>query len=225
MHKKFNFIENLKYKENIINDFINYTNTSINDIAKFILKYESEICLEHNLIENAFEFNDLKNTQKFKHYLNRKYPYYKFLIKTINKKKYKNFKKLITDFEKDRNELIKLGFITNDVIFSIEFGKGDFHSHLKSTLILLFEDGNRLIYKPRKVNTEKFTESFIKILEQNLNLNLNLKIPQNLTKSTYSWHKYITHNATDSESYLKNIGHLLSLSYILNSRDFINDNI
>jgi lantibiotic modifying enzyme len=218
---------NLIIDDNIIDDYYDFEKTNLFKIFNLVHKYEKDIANSYGLIKNDIEYESLKKSRVHINYINKKYPHLSFLKINVKKKLYSNFIKLLNDLNKDISELIEKKIVNSNAIISINFGLGDFHSGMKSTCIISFLNGEKIVYKPREINTELFFDKFLEIIEKNLKVELNIKIPRYIIKKDFSWHEFISYDSkqTNKEVYCKNIGQLLGISYLLNSRDLIYDNI
>jgi lantibiotic modifying enzyme len=218
---------NLIFENNIFFDYQNFEQIIIAKTENHIFSYEKKLAYSCGLIKDDLEYETLKYSKVYINYINKKYPYLYFLKKVIKKKLYSNYISLLKNLNNDIKELIENKIIQTNKIYSINFGMGDLHSGLKSTSIIRFSNDEKLVYKPRKINTELFFDQFMKIIEQNLNINLNIKTPKYIIKDDYSWHKFVIYDCkqTNEKKYCENIGKLLGISYLLNSRDLIYDNL
>ena len=227
LNNKYTFTFN---REQILKNFESFCNIKIASVGVKLFEYEYSLAINHKIVSNLEEFKLLKESDEYlQTYIFIKYPYYKIHIDKIFESLVKNFENILVDLDNDTKELLQSKFINCTELVKIDFGLGDFHSNLKATCILQFEDGCKLLYKPRKVNTEIFFNNFIKTLENILDLSINVKIPEFILKDNYSWHKFIEYSFSEKkhnyDKYFDNIAFLLTMGYILNSRDFIYDNI
>lgn len=217
----------LNFEDDFFLSYIDYKKSIINKIEIQVNEYEKSLFLSHGVIKSELEYDYIKLSNSYEKYINKKYSYLYFLKKYVKKRIYNNLLTLVNDLNKDLDELLEKNLIKSSKILTIDFGMGDFHSELKSTCIITFNDNEKIVYKPRKINTELFFTEFLKIVEETCQVNLNLKIPRFLFKGRYSWHEFIFYKSDKSneDTYCKNIGYLLGIGYLLNSRDLIYDNL
>lgn len=121
--------------------------------------------------------------------------------------------------------------VTKPVIGIVGFGGdlGDSHNNGKSVLVIHFNDGQKVIYKPRSLSLEV---TFNKLLQQINTLDTGLapfKTVKSVDNGDYGWMEYIEHRPCEHKEevafFYRNIGQLICLLYFLNGKDFHHENI
>ncbi|WP_157722700.1 type 2 lanthipeptide synthetase LanM family protein [Bacillus halotolerans] len=158
----------------------------------------------------------------------KEYPVLSRLIVSSIKKNISNFKETISRFIFDRHELIENNLILDDLLVSIEKGLGDDHKNGRSIMCLNFENGQKLIYKPRSLHMDKKFEELIEWINRQ-NFHPKLKYVKSIDKKSYGWQKFIKHipcnNRKDIELFYERQGVYTALLYMLNATDFHLENM
>jgi type 2 lantibiotic biosynthesis protein LanM len=109
----------------------------------------------------------------------------------------------------------------------VRFGMGDYHRGGRSVAILGFEDGRRLVYKPRSLAIDTHFEQILDWV--NRRCGTDLWVPAHLDSGAYGWVEFVQHtecnDAQQIERFYSRIGSLLALLYLLEGNDFHYENI
>lgn len=175
-------------------------------------------------------FNEMLFDSKYISYIHNSHPELIRILR-IN---LKNFLELISDIlcetkinidciKENINEQIR-------VIENIEVSMGDSHRGGKSVCVLLFNDGIKIVYKPRKLESEIAFFSLIDYLNAKKIKNFcKLKKFKFYTCKNHGWVEFIDYEQCEDEQQVKNfylrMGELLGILYILNAKDFHSENI
>jgi type 2 lantibiotic biosynthesis protein LanM len=113
-------------------------------------------------------------------------------------------------------------------VIGIDAGLSDFHNQGKSVAILEFENGQKIVYKPRNLGLDLFFDEFIQELNSH-NFDIKLRAPKVLPANEYGWVEYISYIECDSDIQIKNfykkLGSILSIFHILIGSDMHYENI
>ena len=133
---------------------------------------------------------------------------------------------LLQRFDKDKGELAGLLQTGPELITKFELNSGDQH-HGASTVIIEFENAEKVIYKPVNSGITNAYNQLISWLNQSLNE--ELKTFRVIDKKDYSWLQFVNHspcaNRNDIRRYYERAGVLLGIAYFLNANDFHLENI
>lgn len=106
---------------------------------------------------------------------------------------------------------------------------GDSHHDGKSVLIIIFNDHQKVIYKPRSMDLEVRFNQFLKLINNQKNGLLNFKEVKAITQKNYGWMEFVEHDSCHDKSeidyFYQNMGQLTALLYFLNGKDFHHENI
>ncbi|MEE4560654.1 type 2 lanthipeptide synthetase LanM family protein [Bacillus velezensis] len=150
------------------------------------------------------------------------------LIVSSVEKNINNFKETLSRYISDRRDLIEKKFISDSVLVSLNKGLGDDHNNGRSIMCLKFDNGHKLIYKPRSLHMDKKFEELITWINQK-NFQPELKYAKSIDKKSYGWQKFINYRACnkekDIELFYERQGAYTALLYILNATDFHLENM
>ncbi|MCI2928350.1 type 2 lanthipeptide synthetase LanM [Staphylococcus hominis] len=117
--------------------------------------------------------------------------------------------------------------IQSEKIFSINMSMGDTHDNGKSVAILEFDDGKKVVYKPKSLKIASKIDGLMQYLNENHNT--QFYIIKRLVKDNYTFEEFVAQmnakSVDDIKEYYKNYGELIGLSYIMNGSDFHYENI
>ncbi|WP_368650816.1 type 2 lanthipeptide synthetase LanM family protein [Bacillus inaquosorum] len=188
--------------------------------------------LQGDCPESRFDYfnNVLLKSKEFLIYL---YSDYLEMFNLLNKrtKDIINFIISIISHTNRYAKYLKTVFNINfEKIEHINAGGGDSHCGAKSVSIILFDTGDKLVYKPRNMDLEQNFNRFIDWINSlKIPGFLNLSTAKVYSASSFGWMEYVQHNELkreeDASKYYSRIGQLLSLLYIFNSKDFHHENI
>lgn len=112
-------------------------------------------------------------------------------------------------------------------ILNIKCGMSDAHNMGQTVAEVYFDNGKRLIYKPRNLQKDRiFLQTYADFCDE---LKVPLQIPAILVKGTYSWEEYVeVQECTfeqEIERYFERLGILLFLCYLTDAEDMHGENI
>lgn len=155
------------------------------------------------------------------------YPYAIRIIMTRTKYFISNIEEIMSNLNDEFIKFKETLNINSSIISSIDLSMGDTHDHGKSVSIIHFKDGNRVVYKPKKLEIAKKVNDFMLYLNQKIGS--DFYTTKRLVKENYSFEEYIDQcnleSLNDAENYYSNYGELMGLAYILNGSDFHYENI
>lgn len=118
---------------------------------------------------------------------------------------------------------IKLGKLTE-----IETSISDSHCNGRSVIIITFQSGLKLVYKPKNLGLDIEYFKFLNWLN-NQNKSFSFKIIKILNRQNYGWVEYVKHtpcnNITEVQNFYERAGMLLCLLYVLNASDCHRENV
>ncbi|MEF2291127.1 type 2 lanthipeptide synthetase LanM family protein [Virgibacillus dokdonensis] len=117
------------------------------------------------------------------------------------------------------NQDVKINYIAVD--------KGDTHNNGKTVVVLFLNNGTKLVYKPRNLESDIF---YYKLLKKfNYDNNSKLKTPKIFNYNSHAWQEFIDYtncNTTkEIESYYYHLGIHIFYTYMLRSNDIHYENI
>ena len=114
-------------------------------------------------------------------------------------------------------------------LYSIHIGNGDCHNNGKTVAGLVFEDGQKLMYKPRSLKMEESYARLIKWVNQNVSESTGVSYCKVYTCEDAGWTEFIENttceNAKEVEEFYKKMGEILCIIYTLNAKDFHCENV
>ncbi|HLR68401.1 MAG TPA: type 2 lanthipeptide synthetase LanM family protein [Virgibacillus sp.] len=136
--------------------------------------------------------------------------------------------KLVNRFNNDFDEIHKIVTPFTSPLINIETGAGDTHNNGQMVSMLTFENGMKLVYKPRPLSTDLSFQNLINWCNDQLRditfAKLNI-----LDKGSYGWQEFIEYKECRSKEEVKRfytrLGGYLSILYLLNAVDFHFENI
>ncbi|MBC7593384.1 MAG: type 2 lantipeptide synthetase LanM [Kineosporiaceae bacterium] len=121
----------------------------------------------------------------------------------------------------DRPTLRQLGIDPRPSVSAIT-PAGDTHHQGRSVSIIDFQDGTKLIYKPRSVDSEAGYSHLC--AELNSRFGTTFLSARVIARASYGYVEYVTTTAPETDS-MRSTGELLALLYVLNARDMHYSNI
>lgn len=132
----------------------------------------------------------------------------------------------ISNIEKDYKEICSC-FSLCGKICNITGDAGDIHAGGKSVLILEFDSGQKLVYKPHSLACDLCINQLFQGIQKRTGI--IFYTPKVLQKTTYGFSEYITaleaENIKDIKEYFFYLGNLLCVLYLTNGKDFHYENI
>ncbi len=141
---------------------------------------------------------------------------------------YQLWERITSDMEKIK-ELLSLPQYEDAKIQKVYLSLSDLHHHGQSVSIFKFNNGKKIVYKPRNLQMDIAFEKLINWCNENMDGGLYLQVPKVINKNDYGWVEFINYKECDTlqevSKYYERAGQLLSLVYILGGNDFHHENI
>jgi type 2 lantibiotic biosynthesis protein LanM len=113
-------------------------------------------------------------------------------------------------------------------VVDLEISAGDVHWRGRSTSIVRFADGSRLVYKPRPLAVDVHFRTFAEWINHKLD-KPQVLVPQTVHRGDYGWSAFITHepvaDAGELARYYERLGAVLALAYVTGLSDLHADNV
>lgn len=232
-----------KYSPNLLFDKANFIDDITFQIVAFakpkifnyIILYEYQISVKEDILNGETDeeklswfITKISNEEIWINYCFKKYPIFLELLENFTKSVLNYLKDVLNNFGNDSTEFNQLNVSERSLLKKITLFVGDLHCKGKSVVFFDFDDGSRLVYKPRSANNEIALLDFYGYIRKE-GLNLKIGIPKFLNKIQHTWYEYIKESEIESiydlPSYYQNLGKLLCLFFILGTNDIIPDNI
>jgi type 2 lantibiotic biosynthesis protein LanM len=129
-------------------------------------------------------------------------------------------------------DLPALGSLFNDgrhpgKVNDVKLGVSDRHNRGRSVIVVQFEDGLRVVYKPKDIGLERAFFDFVH--SSAAGDELELKTLRNLVRPGYGWAEYVDDKPCEDPSqiprFFQRAGRLMGLLYGLNGTDFHGENV
>ena len=132
-------------------------------------------------------------------------------------------------FAADRHRIAKL-LAQPDVnarVLFMSWGASDPHNGGHSVFVIDFEDGQRVLYKPKDLGPDRFVASIVAALES-MGLPEALVVPEALDCDGYGWTRFIAggpcEDEAEIESYYRRFGAWLAIFHVLSTSDMHMEN-
>lgn len=113
-------------------------------------------------------------------------------------------------------------------VVDFEVSAGDVHRRGRSTCIVRFACGSRLVYKPRPLTVDRHFRAFAEWINQSLG-KTQILVPHTLDRLDYGWSAFITHDPVENErelaAYYERLGSVLALAYLTGLSDLHAENV
>jgi lantibiotic modifying enzyme len=113
-------------------------------------------------------------------------------------------------------------------LVDIEVGDADVHDGHREVVILVFEDGFRIVYKPRSMDLDKAFHGLIGWLNER-GLSPPLRSPIALCRDGYGWAEFISHrpaqDADELAEFYNRAGVLACVAYLMGATDLHHGNV
>ncbi len=113
-------------------------------------------------------------------------------------------------------------------VAKIKTSLSDPHKRGRSVILLTFESGLKLVYKPKDLGLEVAFNQFLTWCNQHSQM-LDFKIIQVLNRNSYGWVEYVEHqpcmDAAAAERFYERAGMLLCVLYVLRGTDCHSENL
>lgn len=107
-------------------------------------------------------------------------------------------------------------------------GHGDCHQSGRTVLVLTFEQGGRVVYKPRSLAVEEQFQGFVRWLNSE-GQQPALPAIRVVNRGLYGWSEYVEHSACSAvdqvQRFYQRQGAWLAIAYVLGGTDFHFDNV
>lgn len=132
-------------------------------------------------------------------------------------------------FISDYKEITENFNISIKVLNRMILDEGDTHNNGKSVIILEFDKGIKLVYKPHSMDSDESFTRLIDYINNSNYLKYNLKSVKSINKNNYGWQKFITYKECENEYEVKahfyRVGVLIAIFNLIRSKDFHYENI
>ena len=113
-------------------------------------------------------------------------------------------------------------------VHAITGGQSDSHNGGRTVMTVEFNDGSRVVYKPRCVVAESNFSSLLTWISLRDDIN-DLKGPRTLDRHSYGWIEYVAYlpliDGTSPHRYYRRAGSLLCLCHVLGATDMHRENL
>lgn len=113
-------------------------------------------------------------------------------------------------------------------LVDIQIGDADVHDGHRQVIILVFDDGFRIVYKPRPLALDHAFHEFVRWLNER-GLLPTLRSPAVLCRGGYGWAEFIAHrpadNAAERELFYRRAGVLACVAYVMGATDLHYGNV
>ena len=136
---------------------------------------------------------------------------------------------MLERFLNDYDEIATMYFDGRQLCLkSVQTGAGDAHQNGRTVAIMEFDSSEKLVYKPRSLDTDIAFAGWIRFLA-NKGLRYELKGPLTLSKQQYGWQEFVEHRPCQNEAevrrYYYRMGMLCGILYTFQSTDMHYENI
>jgi type 2 lantibiotic biosynthesis protein LanM len=113
-------------------------------------------------------------------------------------------------------------------VVDIKAGCSDRHRHGRTVFVLIFDSGDRLVYKPRNMSVDCVFSDLLAWVNA-CGISPSLKVFRVLDRTTYGWMEYIPslpcQSQQEVQQYYQRVGMLLCLLYLLGGTDMHCENL
>ena len=140
-----------------------------------------------------------------------------------------NYTELYLRYKADCNEIEKIFFDDKELgmLIKVDASVSDSHHSGKTVAILSFENGLKVVYKPRNLRSEYAYHNFI--MEVQKGTKLDMKVFKILSRDKYGWEEFVEAKECNEEEEIRNyyyrFGVLIFVNYILNANDLHGENV
>ena len=134
-------------------------------------------------------------------------------------------------FEQDRQLIVETFAKGQDpgVLTKVSFGSGDSHNGGRSVAICTFEQGLKVVYKPRSCDVDVAFASLIDHVNSLLSDDLQLYVPKTVDRGYWGWVEFIEAapcaDMEEMRCYHQRLGVLLAVVHMLQGNDFHMENV
>lgn len=130
-------------------------------------------------------------------------------------------------FRRDRPNITKYFGLSSTRLTAISTGMSDSHNAGQSVALLTFDNGSKLVYKPRSLELEKIWNSLLQFC--NSEYGTKLRTYEVICYKDYGWSEYVKYQPVEDDSQLENYyrscGNMLFLLSILQASDCHFENV
>lgn len=204
-------------------------------LLAYSLIHELEIAKEAEILEGddsnerfSFFIKEITTNPEWISYYFEKYPILFNRLNTQIKNILIHIEELIVRTKVDIKDLESLYDRDIFSLNSIQLFLGDMHKNGRTVSFVTFNNGFKIVYKPRSLENENSFQKFINFLNTS-GSDINIGFPKILTREEYGWMEFIEYNEVanlkEIESHYHNIGKILCVFYLLGTHDIMPDNI
>lgn len=226
----------LEKREGFIRNLAGQINFYIKEkLLAYSLIHELEIAKDAEILEGkdskerfSFFIKEITTNPEWISYYFEKYPVLFNRLNSQIRNILIHIEELIIRIKSDINEIECLYDKELFSLNNIQLFLGDMHKNGRTVSFVTFNDGFKIVYKPRSLENENSFQKFIDFLNVS-GSKINIGFPKILTRDKYGWMEFIDYkevdNLKDIESHYHNIGKILCVFYLLGTHDIMPDNI
>jgi type 2 lantibiotic biosynthesis protein LanM len=187
---------------------------------------------DYKIVETKVSFTeycDLIENNDVRNHIFARYPMLSKWVENLRPIWIQRIVDLLLRFDNDESEINShfRRHSTSSELFKIRFGLGDSHRGGQSVALIEYDDGSKLVYKPRSLLIDTHLSTIIDHI--NSESSISLRMPIILPREGYGWVEWIEHRSCLKEEEVNDhyyrTGMLLALLYVLNAYDFHYENI
>lgn len=223
-------IDNSVLYENICSNLLDEIYISISEcvINEYHIKRSlNEILGENREERNKFFYENFSVKISFAEYILNKYELLKELLKAKLENLLRFYEEIIVNYRKDLLNINKLLNYDIGKIRNISIQAGDMHNG-KTVSIIECESG-KIVYKPRKIESDIFIEKLIKYISKYFNNKIDFFFPKYLYYENYTWQEFVKqkecYSLEEVHRYYYRSGIYLGIFYILSTVDIHYENM
>lgn len=156
------------------------------------------------------------------------YPVLARILTELTLRTIDNIKELIDRYIRDYRDIIESFFSEDTILQSVSFGLGDSHKNGQTVATLQFENGKKLIYKPRSLDTDIAFAQFLDWINDH-NISVPLKNGESISRPEYGWQEFIIakdcKDKDDVHKYYYRMGAYIAIFHLLRSNDMHYENV
>jgi type 2 lantibiotic biosynthesis protein LanM len=185
----------------------------------------------HTTEERFADFVRQLNTRQVRDYFYRDYP---VLIRQVAhvtdlwlEQSTLFVQRLVTDYDTIVSGLMSKQEQAPGRVVEVRFGEGDAHRGGRTVAIVTFENGQKVVYKPRALHIDEHFQQLLQWL--NSKTDLDLKGMALHSTDTHGWVEFVEHLSCESEAevlhFYHQMGAYIAILYALEATDFHYENI
>ncbi|GAA0748806.1 type 2 lanthipeptide synthetase LanM [Clostridium oceanicum] len=216
----------LNCMESFRNDMIGICNKIlISEIYK--MKEKGELVGKTKVDRYSYFNNLLDGKMKLK--IIEENPVLDYLIINKINTKLAHIKECLIRLKKDFIEITDKFDIDIKLINKLLLDEGDTHNNGKSVIILEFDKGIKIVYKPHSMDSDESFNRLVDYINKSNYFKYDLKTANSINKNDYGWQEFITYKECESKeevkAYFFRIGMLIAVFNLIRSKDFHYENI